>query len=47
MPDEQCRICGNLLKKCLLCAACRGAVKWVCGMCGKKTEELHHDKCFL
>ncbi|MGQ0606335.1 MAG: hypothetical protein ACT4OD_05230 [Candidatus Nitrosotenuis sp.] len=47
MPDESCRNCGGTLRKCTICAECRGAVSLVCIQCGKRTQEQIHALCFI
>jgi RecJ-like exonuclease len=47
MPDESCRNCGGQLKKCTICAECRGTVSLVCIQCGTRTKEQIHALCFM
>ncbi|MEM2160030.1 MAG: hypothetical protein QXN55_03645 [Candidatus Nitrosotenuis sp.] len=47
MPDESCRKCGGPLKKCTICAECRGAVAFICVHCGTRTIEQVHALCFM
>ena len=47
MPDESCRNCGGQLKKCTICAECRGTVSLVCVQCGTRTNEKIHALCFI
>ncbi len=46
MPDESCRTCGGILKKCSLCAECRKVTQQICVKCGLKTIEQLHSDCF-
>lgn len=45
MPDESCRICGNLLIPCSLCPECRKVMQRICKICGRKTDEQFHNHC--
>ena len=46
MPDESCRKCGGMLKRCSLCAECRQATKHICVKCGSLTIDVLHVNCF-
>ncbi|MDG7050757.1 hypothetical protein [Candidatus Nitrosotenuis cloacae] len=47
MPDESCRNCGGMLRKCTICAECKSAVSLVCIQCGRRTQEQVHALCFM
>ncbi len=46
MPDESCRKCGGMLKRCSLCAECRRATQQICMECGSLTIYNLHTDCF-
>ena len=46
MPDESCRKCGGILKKCSLCAECRKVTQHICVKCGSLTMDTLHINCF-
>ena len=46
MPDESCRKCGGMLKKCALCAECRQVIQHICVKCGSLTMDILHTNCF-
>jgi len=46
MPDESCRRCGGNLESHASCYQCNDSIQNICKICGTKTEEKFHAKCF-
>lgn len=46
MPDESCRRCGGNLESYALCSQCKDPIENICTVCGTKTEERFHARCF-
>lgn len=47
MPDESCRICGGPLVPRNQCIVCRKTKQEICKICGSRTLERFHGRCFF